>query len=159
MKKTEITSNPISTLVAEGVCVCTSLRKASRAVDRNFEVAFAKAGITATQFAILRNLERNGTLPLRKLADNLVLERTSLYRSIQPLIKQDLVKLQGGFDKRIKEVLLTQEGKDKILEALPYWQQAQNDFLSQFGLNSWSSLLPLLQDVTNSAQSVFDTEE
>ena len=80
----------------------------------------------------------------------------SKYRCTQPLIKQNLVEIQSTSDKRAKEVFLTQKGKEKIVEALPHWQQAQQNFLNQFGHTNWASLFPLLQEVVSSAQSIID---
>ena len=68
---------------------------------RVYEGALAKAGLTSTQFAVLRALERKGgTLPLTHLAEELVLERTSLYRAIAPLERDALVKVTATKDRR-----------------------------------------------------------
>jgi DNA-binding MarR family transcriptional regulator len=43
-------------------------------------------GLTNTQFSILRALQLHGTpVPLSALAEELVCERTSLYRALEPM--------------------------------------------------------------------------
>ena len=134
--------------VETSTCACTALRKASRAVARQYEMAFSKAGISATQYSILRALQREGALPLSRLADLLVMERTSLYRAIRPLQKQGLVKTRGTADQRVKEIVLMAAGLRKIKEAYPHWLDTQQAFLKQFGAPNWERMAAELRKVT-----------
>src|SRR5262249_5171925 len=63
-------------------CACTTLRKAARAVTRFYDAAIERAGMTTTQFAVLRAAERAGTVTMSRVADDLVMDRTSLYRTV-----------------------------------------------------------------------------
>jgi DNA-binding MarR family transcriptional regulator len=121
-------------------CVCTLLRKASRALARVYEAELAKAGLTATQFAILRELEREGAMLLMRLSEALVMERTSLYRALRPLVRAGWIALHDTCDARAKEACLTPAGFDKIQDVLPYWQRAQSDFLAAFGAQEWQAV-------------------
>jgi DNA-binding MarR family transcriptional regulator len=115
-------------------CACTTLRKASRAVARLYERHLAEAGLSATQFAILRALERNGTCNLRPLSDELVMDRTSLYRAIAPLVRDGLVAtVADRDDARARRASLTAAGRARIAEALPHWRAAQRAFIEGFG--------------------------
>ena len=115
---------------------------------RQYESALSNAGVSATQYAILRALQRQGPLPLSRLADLLVLERTSLYRTIRPLQKQGLVKTRATTDQRIKEIVLMAAGLRKIKEAYPHWVDAQRAFLKQVGAAHWKRMAAELSDVT-----------
>jgi DNA-binding MarR family transcriptional regulator len=115
-------------------CACTTLRKASRAVARLYERHLAAAGLSATQFSILRALERRGTSNLRPLADELVMERTSLYRAVAPLERAGLVLIEAAAgDARARRASLTSAGHERIAVALPHWQAAQRRFIESFG--------------------------
>src|SRR4051794_30900466 len=107
------TSEP-STSHPDGPCACTTLRKASRAMSRAYEEALEPGGVTATQFAILRVLERAGPRPLSRLADELVMDRTSLYRAIRPLTQAGDVALDAGGRGRAKIAALTVAGRATI---------------------------------------------
>jgi len=123
-------------------CACTTLRKASRAVARLYEGHLAEAGLSATQFAILRALERRGTTNLRPLADELVMDRTSLYRAIAPLERGGLVATEAdGSDARARQATLTEAGHARIAEALPHWRAAQDTFIDGFGVDDYAGFI------------------
>jgi DNA-binding MarR family transcriptional regulator len=127
-------------------CACTLLRKVSRAVARRYEAELGKAGVTATQMAILRALERQGPLILSRLAEELVLERTSLYRALRPLAERGLVVIEAS-DRRSKRVELTAAGRRRIAEALPHWRRAQKRFVEELGDAEWPELARRLDAV------------
>lgn len=136
-------------------CACTALRKAARAVARVYESALARAGLTATQFAVLRALERQGgTAPLSRLAEELVLERTSLYRALSPLARARLVRFAGTADRRSKAVALTRTGRARIAAALPHWKVAHSAFVKEFGPARWSATAIVLDDAVRVAQEL-----
>ena len=133
-------------LSADLPCACTTLRKASRAVARLYEDHLAEAGLTATQFAILRALERSGATNLRPLADELVMERTSLYRAIAPLERDGLVLTEAdGHDARARRASLTEAGRARIEEALPHWRWAQDTFIDGFGADDYAGFIDELR--------------
>ena len=136
-------------------CACTALRKAARAVARVYESALAHAGLTATQFAVLRALERQGgTAPLSRLAEELVLERTSLYRALAPLTRARLVRLVPTSDRRSKAAALTRGGRARIAAALPYWKVAHGAFVEGFGRGRWGTTAGVLDEVVRVAREI-----
>jgi DNA-binding MarR family transcriptional regulator len=127
-------------------CACTTLRKASRAVARLYEGHLAEAGLSATQFAILRALERSGTSNLRPLADELVMERTSLYRAVAPLERGGLVLIEAdASDARARRASLTAAGHERLAVALPHWQAAQLTFIERFGVDAYGGFIDELR--------------
>src|SRR6478672_10451091 len=78
-------------------CAAGTLRRATRSIARVYDARLARAGLTTTQFSILRGLERHGEpVTLAALTDELVLERTSLHRALEPLRRQRLVTFGDG---------------------------------------------------------------
>jgi len=135
-------------------CACTTLRKASRAVARLYEGHLAEAGLSATQFAILRALERRGISNLRPLADELVMERTSLYRAIAPLERSGLVVTEAdSSDARARRASLTAAGRQRIAMALPHWQAAQRTFIARFGVEHYSGFIDELRHAIAQVES------
>ncbi len=131
-------------------CACSTLRKASRAVSRYYEACLAPTNTTATQFAILRLLEREGPQLLSRMAEKLELERTSLYRSISPLESEKLVVIKPHqSDSRAKIASLTKKGHNKIDKIVPYWNDAQASFIKAVGA-SWLDVSSSLDDVVSS---------
>lgn len=128
-------------------CACTSVRKANRALSRYYEQAFLGSSLSLTQFSILRTLVREGATPLSELADILVMERTSLYRTISPLDMNGAVELKEGHNKKIKVAHITPYGKQLIKECEPLWQEAQNSFIETIGKDQWNAAFPILQSI------------
>ena len=78
---------------------------------------------------------------MRRAADALELERTSLYRAIATLERGGLVS--SGVDPndaRVKRAKLTPSGEAKIAEILPHWRRAQESFLAAVGPAEWAAV-------------------
>jgi DNA-binding MarR family transcriptional regulator len=136
-------------------CAAGTLRRASRSVARLYDGRLARAGLTNTQFSILRALERHGKpVPLSHLAQELVFERTSLYRALEPLRREELITIAAGSTGRAKEAALTRRGRARIAKALPFWQEAQDAFLEQFGRSAWSTLVTNLDEIVDATRNI-----
>jgi DNA-binding MarR family transcriptional regulator len=125
---------------APAPCVCTALRKASRAVSRLYDERLADSGMTITQFAILRHLAREGDLPLSRLADLLVMERTSLYRTLAPIERHGWIAIAAGPSARIRIASLTVAGREALTRATGAWETAQEDIIGTIGAPAWQAL-------------------
>lgn len=136
---------------AAPICACTALRKASRAVTRVYDEALAESGMTTTQFAILRTLARVEAMPLSRLADALVMDRSSLYRAIAPVERHGWVRIAPGTQGRAKDAMLTAEGRAAMMGAVPRWEAAQAAIVAGFGNDAWPALAGSLQRITAAA--------
>jgi DNA-binding MarR family transcriptional regulator len=124
----------------ELVCACASLRRATRALVRAYEEALAPVDLSSTQMTLLMVLGRRGPTYLTDLAEMLAMDRTSLYRALQPLERRELVRVRATADRRAKEVLLTVDGERHLAKAMPHWQRAQDAFTEAFGEAAWTRL-------------------
>ncbi|QWT18924.1 MarR family winged helix-turn-helix transcriptional regulator [Bacillus sp. NP157] len=116
------------------LCNCAAARRAARALTRSYERHLAPAGLTSSQFSILVVIEDLPGLGMRELADELVMDRTSLVRALQPLQRDGLVAVAvSPHDARQKVYVLTPAGHAKAAEASPLWQEAQREFTRRFG--------------------------
>jgi DNA-binding MarR family transcriptional regulator len=106
-------------------CVCSALRRASRAVTQHFEASFRGTGLRVTQFTLLATLIQTGPLPTSALAGRLGLERTTLTRNLQLLEKKGLVAVAGDEDRRVRRIAVTRKGEAAAAAALPAWKRAQ----------------------------------
>lgn len=146
--------------LASTKCAAGTLRRASRSVARLYDSRLARAGLTNTQFSILRALERHEQpMELSRLAQTLVFERTSLYRALEPLRREGLITIAAASAGRAKAAALTRQGHARIAKALPYWQEAQDAFLEQFGRRAWSTLVAHLDEIVDAARCVSDFDQ
>jgi DNA-binding MarR family transcriptional regulator len=136
-------------------CAAGTLRRASRSLARLYDAHLASSGLTTTQFSILRSVQRQGgRVPLAELADDLVFERTSLYRALAPLRRDGLISISAGTDRRTKDVVLTTRAGRRIAAAMPHWREAQRAVLERFGVGAWHDLSGDLRQLTALARTV-----
>jgi DNA-binding MarR family transcriptional regulator len=111
-------------------CVCTAARRRSRELTRAFEKAMRGSGLRSTQFNLLATLVQTGPLPTTRLADFLGLERTTLTRNLGPLLRDGLVRIDEGEDRRIRKAAITSAGEEAARRAFPFWKKGQDAALA-----------------------------
>ena len=110
----------------ETPCVCSTLRRATRAVTAMYDAALAPSGLRITQFSVLVVLGRLGPLPVTRLAAEVALDRSTMGRNLDPLERRGLVRIKvGDVDQRERVAHLTAAGERAIEAARPYWRAAQ----------------------------------
>jgi DNA-binding MarR family transcriptional regulator len=122
-------------------CACFSLRKAARAVTQRYDDALRPAGLRTTQFSLLALLRLAGPAPLTRLADEAVMDRTTLARNLEVLQRGGLVRVMPGEDARVREVQITRAGITKLEEAFPHWQRAQRSMARSLGARRMHRML------------------
>jgi DNA-binding MarR family transcriptional regulator len=134
-------------------CACTMLRKAARTVGRVYDEALAPHGMTTAQFAILRHVARGAPLALSRLAEQLAMDRTSLYRSLAPIERKGWVTVAPG-DGRTKLATLSDAGRSALAAAEPAWAKIQARVEGETGMDLMPELQTLLKLLTEGAARV-----
>jgi len=132
------------------VCACTTVAKAQRALTRFYEHEMLGSGMTITQFAIARALLRNGPTTLSDLSAELVMERTSLYRTIRPMTERRWVRIDDTSRGRTKLATLTGCGERAVDRAEPQWARAQGVAVAAIGTRQWNVLANALLEIPDS---------
>ena len=131
-------------------CYCASLRQASRYVTAFYDQMLSGSGLRVTQYAILSRL-RDRPATVSRLAQGMVMDRTTLARNLQPLARAGLVVVQPSEqDRRERIVALPDAGRAKVEEILPAWRSAQARFDQQFGAAQGAQLLDTMRAVVDS---------
>lgn len=139
---------PSDTLPSPEECNCLAVRQAARHVTQFYDRFLAPAGLRTTQFSILAKLKRLGPMTINALADDMVMDRTTLGRNILPLEREGLIAVAAGkSDRRSKELRLTDAGGARLRVALKGWAEAQARFEAAFGRKRTPELRALLQAV------------
>jgi DNA-binding MarR family transcriptional regulator len=123
-------------------CACSTARKASRSISRIYDAALANAGVTSAQFPILRTISHEAWTPLNQLASRLFMERTSLYRTLRPMVTAGWVIKRGNClgAGHAKQILLTPAGAGVRDKAGVHWSEVQTRLVGTFGANRWALL-------------------
>lgn len=133
-------------------CLCAKLRQASRAITQHYDDAIGDSGIRSTQFTLLMALAQAPLVPLSKLADVLVMDRTTLTRNLTPLVREGLVEEHPAEDRRVRAFALTARGKKVLEQALPGWKKAQARMLRSLAAEDVQHLDRILNTAVRAAR-------
>ncbi|HET9495098.1 MAG TPA: MarR family winged helix-turn-helix transcriptional regulator [Chloroflexia bacterium] len=135
------------------MCANFNIRKAARAVTSFYDAMLQPTGMRSTQGTLLMALSLGGSMTISRLAESLVMDRTTLARDLKPLEEQGLVRIAPGADRRTRQLELTKAGRDKLREIIPLWEQAQAKIIGAgLGQDRWRQLHRELQEVIRLAQ-------
>ena len=129
-------------------CNCISLRKASNNLTKIYDTALAKVGIKITQFSTLRNIQKLGKTNISDLSYLLDLDRTTVLRSIEKLIKMNLVSYKYEDNNKNKVISLTTVGKNKLREATIIWKETQYKYTKALGVKNYEEFETLIPKIT-----------
>ena len=142
---------PSDTAIPSPECNCLALRQAARHVTQFYDQCLAPSGLRTTQLSILAKLKRLGPLTINALARELVMDRTTLGRTMLPLERDGLISIEdGAVDRRSKELHLTKAGTERLRVARKLWSEAQMQFEAAFGGDRASKLRSELRAVASS---------
>lgn len=131
----------------DATCACAAIRRASRALTLRYDRALAPSGLRVSQFSLLANLARGGPITVQRLADEMLLERTTVTRAAAALQRRGLVAGEVGRDRRTRILRLTPAGDAALARARPLWQSAQAGVADALGAERLGALLGELAEV------------
>ena len=140
-------------LAGTSACAAYQFRRTSRAVARLYDAAIAPSGIRSTQFAILTAIAKLQPVPISRVAEILVIDSTTMTRSLRLLEKEGLVEIAPRGVKRQRLLTLTLKAEKALAVAVPLWREAQARFLASLGRH-WKELQEELEHATEVAVSL-----
>lgn len=117
----------------DGPCACSHLRRVARKLTTVYDRALLPAGITVTQYALLVNVARAGTISRTELAQQLGMDRTTLTRNLGPIEQAGLLIAAKSADRRERLIQLSKSGLAKTKEGFALWRKAQRSFAAELG--------------------------
>ena len=124
------------------------LRKASRRVSQIYDRSLEAAGMTVTQYGVLGYLARYDGIGIGALADKLIMDPTTLTRSLRPLQQRGFVTLErDAHDRRARSLHLTPAGRAAFAAAVPAWERAQRHIEQALGASDAPALDAVLDRV------------
>ena len=120
-----------------GYCASLNFRRTARAITRLYDLAFQGTGIRSTQFTILIAVAKAQPVSISTLGEILVIDSTTLTRSLAKLQKQGLLTISKRAERRQRFVRLTDGGVKALEDSLPGWRAAQERFVETVGAEFW----------------------
>lgn len=128
--------------------VCSAVRRVDPVLNWLYDEALRPSGLATTQYALLSTLSRVGRpLPHGELAAMQEMAGTTLSRTLKPLARDGLVRIQPGEDRRTRYVAITETGEAVLEEARPLWRSVQERVVAEVGEERVERLLGELGEV------------
>jgi DNA-binding MarR family transcriptional regulator len=128
-------------------CLCSALRQAARRVSSVYDAALAGVGLTITNYQLLANIDKHDGIGISELAELIIMDRTTLSRNLQPLLRDGLVTIVAGRDRRRRALRVSARGQTALRRAFKLWQSAQKQIKSSYGPERTQSLLASIDNL------------
>jgi DNA-binding MarR family transcriptional regulator len=143
-------------LSGTGYCASFHLRRTARAVTRMYDAALQETGMRSTQFSILVGIAKHQPVAIGALADVLILDPTTLTRSLRLLEKEGLITISERSTMRQRFLTMTPKGERALERSVAAWRKAHKRFLATVGPENWDEMRSELEKL---AQVVVELEE
>lgn len=140
----------MSKRVDNTVCHCLKMRRSAENVIRFYDRILAPCGITVRQYSLLNAISEHSGCNVRILSEATLLDRSTLARSLKPLMQAGYIKDNKAAGARDSVLELTEKGASVCRDAATLWESAQRQFeakLSKEQLSAFEDTLVLLQDL------------
>jgi DNA-binding MarR family transcriptional regulator len=114
-------------------CLAVRVRLIGRTVTAVYDGALDGHGLTIAQLNLLAALGKAGPCPPSMLGEVLQLERSTVSRNLNLLLRHGWIEAVSSDAKGIREVALTREGRAKIESVMPQWRKAQRQAAKLLG--------------------------
>ena len=126
------------------VCVCINFRRIARKVTELYDRALQPVGVSINQYSLLVNISRMEGCGTGELAQRVRLEKSTLVRTLQPLLRDGLIVDRSSGARRRRRLCLTPAGRDVLERAFPLWNKAQEEISAKSGM-SYEEMLALFR--------------
>jgi DNA-binding MarR family transcriptional regulator len=116
-----------------------------------YDDALRPVKIRITQYSTLSYLAALGETRVRDLGTDLLLEETTLTRSLRPLEAQGWVQSRPGDDRRERYVSITPEGRQLLVHARQLWSSVQDRLRERVSTTTWEGLFRTLPKLAGAA--------
>jgi DNA-binding MarR family transcriptional regulator len=134
-------------LTGTGYCASFNFRRTARAVTQLYDAALQESGIRSTQFAILVGIAKNQPVSIGALAEVLIIDQTTLTRSLRLLQVQGLIKISKRSAMRQRFLTIAPKGVRTLARSLPLWRKAHKRFAAAIGSAHWLELRNELEKI------------
>ena len=132
------------------VCHCLKMRRSAENVIHFYDKILEPTSLTVRQYSLLNKILGHEKCNVRELSELTELDRSTLARSLKPLINAGLIKDMKDAGTRNSKLILTEQGKVVCSQANQLWYSAQEQFEKKLGtqtVNTLEKILEALQEL------------
>ena len=130
-------------------CHYVRLRRSMENVASFYDSMLSPAGVTARQYSLLHAISTHSGCSIRELGEVTVLDRSTLARSLKPLISAGLVTDRKDPGTRSSRLVLSEQGEHTRRQAGRLWLQAQAQYEKTLGSEKLAALGDALEALQN----------
>jgi DNA-binding MarR family transcriptional regulator len=123
-----------------GYCIAFNFRRTARVLTNVYDAALQASGLRSTQFSILVAVANSQPVCIGDLAEVLLIDQSTLSRSLRLLQKRRFVTISGRSTLRQRFVSLSPLGARALDDSVLRWRQMQKHFLALIGHQNWKQL-------------------
>lgn len=128
-------------------CICARIRRTARRVSQIYDRHLEPHGLTISQFGVLAQIRAGQAPSIGELAARMVMDPTTLTRTVRPLQMRGLVALApDAVDRRTRRLALTEAGLVALRQARRGWAAAQDEVRLALGEEASAALVAQLDD-------------
>lgn len=130
-------------------CYCINLRRAANVVTESYDRMLQPIGLTVNQYSLLINISRLEACSVSDLAGYVGLDRTTLVRSLKPLLGLGYIEDISEKGQRNRQLQITKAGQQILQQGEVLWRKAQSELEQKVGkekLEQLSEILSMLID-------------
>ncbi len=130
-------------------CLLMNTIRTARILTRRYDNRIRSFGVTVVQFSVLMTIRRHPDEAINALAGRIAMERSTLTRNVDVLVRKSLVKKQSSGRGNAKVCRLTTDGERLLDELIPYWSAARQELRTRLGDTNGDDLLRFLRAMGN----------
>ncbi len=128
-------------------CINMRMRRVGRSLSDFYNAVMEPSGLHGNQFLLLVPIYFQPGITINQLAKWADLDRTTLARNLKLLEEHEIIVLSPGKDQRTRTLHLTELGRQKLLDALPLWEKAQQQIVDTLGKEQVAQLFGCLDQL------------
>ena len=129
------------------VCHCLKMRRSAENVIHFYDKILAPTGLTVRQYSLLYQILGHEGCNVRELSELTELDRSTLARSLKPLVNTGLIEDIKDTGTRNSKLVLTEQGKEVCSQANHLWCSAQEQFEKRLGTDTVNTLEKILETI------------
>ncbi|MDJ0754602.1 MAG: MarR family winged helix-turn-helix transcriptional regulator [Ardenticatenaceae bacterium] len=128
-------------------CLNSNMRKMSRVLGKLYTAELRESELQGNQFTTLSAISGFGEVTIGELSEFLLMDQTTVTRSINLLKKDEYVEVVPGDDRRVRLVRLTEKGRAAVETTYPLWQKAQEQVWEALGSDKITGFFELVDQI------------
>ena len=123
--------------IGNTTCHCLKIRRGAAAVVEFYDGILKPSGVTVRQYSLLHAINEHEGCNLRELSEVTELDRSTLTRSLKPLLNQEFIFNAKKDNQRDSRLILTAKGFRTLQRRLNFGNKRKRNSRQKSARNVW----------------------